>query len=93
MDGLDRLKKQPAKSSQDDIHAAIGKALEGSYVIAVQRIDHEGRLTQSIFRNWPANRLQESTEEFERAQINEARRVDIRETVRAYLVELGLIEE
>lgn len=91
MDGLEKLAKP--KASREAITEAVERAMEGDYIIAVQRIDDDGVIHQSVFRHWPANRLGESADEFERAQLNESRRVDARRHIREYLVELGLIEE
>lgn len=90
MDGLEKLAKP--KALREAITEAVERAMEGDYIIAVQRIDG-GVIHQSVFRRWPANRLGESADEFERAQLNESRRVDVRRHIREYLVELGLIEE
>lgn len=70
---------------------AVILAMRGSYTVVVQRIDDAGAFHQNVYRNWPANRLQESADEFRKAQLDEAMRVEIREQVKAVLREQGLM--
>jgi len=73
------------------IDEAIATAMRGEYVVAVQWIGDDGQFHQNVYRNISANRLQQSADEFRKAQLDEAMRVEIREQVKTVLREQGLM--